>query len=67
MASADSRSGDRHAHPPVAYRVPAEIREPFFAVMERTGRGPSAVITEALREYLGKAHPDSGAPEAAES
>lgn len=55
MASADSRRGDRHAHSPVAYRVPADIRPLLEARMEETGRGASTVITEALRQFLGSA------------
>jgi predicted GIY-YIG superfamily endonuclease len=41
-----------HQHPPVAYRVPADIRPLLEDRMAQTGRGASAVITEALREYL---------------
>lgn len=54
MASADARPGDRHAHPPIAYRPPVDVRAPLVARAEQDGRAVSAIITEALREYLGK-------------
>jgi hypothetical protein len=52
MASADSRSGDRHKHPPIAYRPPEAVREPLTALAEATRTPVSAIITEALRRYL---------------
>jgi predicted DNA-binding protein len=52
MASTDKRRGDRHVHHPLAYRVPADVRPRLEARMEQTGRGASAIISEALRRYL---------------
>lgn len=54
MPSTDSRPGDRHRHPAIGYRPPEEIRPLLEAHMEQTGRGASAVITQALREYFAK-------------
>jgi hypothetical protein len=52
MASTDKRSGDRHVHHPLAYRPPADVRPLLEERMEQTGRGASAIISEALRRYL---------------
>jgi hypothetical protein len=49
----DSRTGDRHKRKPIAYRPPLDIRPLLDARVEQTGRGASAIITEALRAYLG--------------
>lgn len=54
MASADARPGDRHLRKPIGYRVPADLWPLLDARKEETGQGPSAVITEALREYLAR-------------
>ena len=51
MASADKRPGDRHRHPPIAYRPPADAREWLIAHAEATGTPVSSLITQAVREY----------------
>jgi predicted DNA-binding protein len=62
MTSPGNRPGDRHTHPPVAYRVPADLRPLLQARMKQTGRGASAIITEALRRHLTTAASDPGEP-----
>ena len=50
MASAAGRPGDRHRHPPIAYRPPEDAREWLIAYAEATGTKVSTLITEAIRE-----------------
>jgi hypothetical protein len=52
MKTPEPRKGDRHKHPPIAYRPPVGVREPLAALSEETGQGFSVIITEALRRYL---------------
>lgn len=48
----DARSADRHKHPPLRYRPPADVRPALEARMQETGLGASAILSEALRAYL---------------
>ena len=41
-----------HKYPAIGYRPPQGVREPLLARAEQEGRGVSAIITDALREYL---------------
>ena len=67
MGSADSRTGDRHKHKPIAYRPPVGIREPLTALAKETGQGFSVIITEALRRYLNIETPAAPPDETTES
>jgi len=60
MPGTEGRPGDRHKRNPIGYRPPLDIWPLLDARMQETGRGASAVITEALRQYLGTADPDIG-------
>jgi hypothetical protein len=57
MASPGNRSGDRHARPAIGYRPPADVRPLLEDRMEQTGRGASAIISAALRQYLSAPEP----------
>lgn len=56
-----------HKHPPIGYRPPRDIRPLLDARMKETGLGPSAILTQALREYFaGHGHDAAAPPRAAE-
>jgi len=41
-----------HKYPPIAYRPPVEVRDRLRAFAGQSGKPVSAIITEAVREYL---------------
>lgn len=57
MVSAGSRPGDRHKHPPIAYRPPSGTDDRAWLLQHAvaTDSSVNAVITRALRELRERA------------